>query len=118
MQELGRGRDYRQNAAQMALLERIALGIEKLAEDPIVEMEVAPPVCPHCGVFNPNVTTSDIGGTGRLAEFHVALTCEECGKPFWGTPVQWSMHLEMSTLRREILERAEYVGHGASGNRT
>jgi hypothetical protein len=104
------GRDYRQHTALMDTLERIAAGIEKLAEEPVLEMEVAPPVCPHCGVFNPKISVADgMGGEGPLAEWFLEMTCQECGAQFYGAPVQWSMHRDTETLRHELHERAEYV---------
>jgi hypothetical protein len=94
------------------LLERIAKGIEKLAEDPIVEMEVGPPVCPHCDRLNPRIATHEQGGTGQLYEMFVAMRCEECGGDFYGVPVQWEMHTDTETLRHALQERAGYVDNG------
>jgi hypothetical protein len=100
----GRERDV------MSLLIRATVALEKLAEEPIVEMEVGPPVCPHCNYLNPMVThePSD-GATGRLHEFFVPFSCGKCDQEFFAVPMQWSMHTDLTTLQLEIegRERAE-----------
>jgi len=92
-----------------AILERIAQGIERLAEDPVVEMEVGPAVCPHCNKFNPVVTTGEQGGTGHILEMFMAMECQECGGMFYGVPMQWQMHHDTESLRYALKERAAYV---------
>jgi hypothetical protein len=101
---------YRENL--IALLERIAGGIEKMAEDPVVEMEVGPPICPHCGRFNPSVTTDEQGGTGTIFEIYLEMVCNSCGNTIYGTPVQWSMHNDVAALRAELVERMDSVDNG------
>jgi len=94
------------------LLERIAVGIEKLNEPPPpVEIEVGLPICPVCHEINPRVTTAEQGGTGRMAEIYLEMKCD-CGARIYGAPVQWSMHDNTDTLRAELVERIEHVGNG------
>lgn len=98
------------HARQIAVLERIAGALEKLAEEPLLDIKVAPPACPSCGVFNPQITTSESSGTGPMNEFVIEMTCQECGTLFWGIPGQWSMHQDITTLRQELQERAANDG--------
>jgi len=93
----------------LKFLERIAIATERMADDPVLEMEVGPPVCPNCGVLNPIVSTESEGGTGHLFEMFVKMHCNGCDTTFYGIPVQWSMHLETSTLRAELQERAKLI---------
>lgn len=89
------------------IAERVAVACEKMAEDPIVEMEIGPPVCPHCNFLNPRVNQpSTDGGDGRLFEFIAEFECLECGKRFIGVPINWSMHTSQDTLQLEIQGRA------------
>jgi hypothetical protein len=113
------GRDYRHQAAILDALNRIAKGVDRLAEDPVIEMEVGPPVCPHCGIFNPKVAYEDTAGEGQLYEFFMQFICGECDKPFAAVPVQWSMHTNPDSLRQELSERAEISnGHSTGRNET
>jgi hypothetical protein len=91
-------------------MERAVKALESMAEDPIVEMEIGPPVCPHCSKFNPQVKTDAHEGVGPLFEYAVAFICLECEQPFYGVPVQWSLHQEVTTLRIEL------EGRKGSGN--
>jgi hypothetical protein len=93
------------------LLERIAVAVERLAEDPVVEMEVGPPVCPYCQKFNPRVATQDAGGVGHILEVFLGMVCQECDQQFYAVPMQWSMQKTATTLRQAMEERAAYVDH-------
>jgi hypothetical protein len=83
-------------------MRRAVSALEHLAEDPVIQMEVGPPVCPHCNKVNPRVKTDVSEATGRLFEFAVQFYCLECNTGFFGVPVQWSMHQETMTLRAEL----------------
>jgi hypothetical protein len=109
------GRDYRHQAAILDALNRIAKGVDRLAEDPVIQMEIGPPVCPHCGVFNPKVAYEDAAGEGPLYEFFMAFICQECDTPFAAVPVQWSMHTHKDSLEQEIRERAENFNGNGNG---
>jgi ribosomal protein L37AE/L43A len=100
------GREYRQQAAMLDALERIAKACEKMGEDPVLEVEIGPPVCPHCGILNPKVSYEDTAGTGQLYEYFIMFECEECDKVFAAAPIQWSMHTSQHTLEAEMKERA------------
>lgn len=109
------GREAKVQDHQLKLLERLTVAVERLADDPVIEMEVAPPVCPNCHLFNPTVATSEAAGTGPMVELYVEMKCQNCDTTFWGAPVQWSVHSDIENLRGELQERAEHVKR-VSGN--
>ena len=85
--------------------ERVAGGIERLAEDPIVEIEAGPPTCPHCQKFNPEVEVRETQGSGPLFEFFITAICLECRQTFYVLPLQYSTHPNIESLTQEINER-------------
>jgi hypothetical protein len=93
------------------LAERATIALEALAQDPIIEIEAAPPICPHCGKMNPTITIEE-GGEGPLAEIFFAAKCGECNKGFFAVPVTWHMHTTLETIREEMKERAELQSNG------
>jgi hypothetical protein len=76
--------------------------MRRAVKAPILEMEVGPPVCPHCQRVNPTVRTEQHDAMGPLFEYAVALYCMECENKFYGVPVEWSMHQDVSTLTYEL----------------
>lgn len=74
-------------------LERVAVANEKLielaTEERDIELTAAPPHCPHCGAFNPNVRSE--GGAGSLADFILVAQCGNCGEVLYGLPESWQM---------------------------
>lgn len=98
------------------ILERIASGIEKLGEDPVIHMETAPPVCPHCETINPEINVQESGGTGPMAEFVIRCTCQKCHHIFYALPVQWECVPEVSMLESVIEQHKEISGYGNNGN--
>jgi len=91
---------------QEQLLERGVEAVERLAQDPVLEIEAAPPMCPHCGNFNPIVIVTE-GSDGPLSECVLYCQCQNCNQAFYAMPVTWHMHQEMQTVREELKERAE-----------
>ena len=83
------------------------MALEKMAQDPVLEMEVGPPVCPHCQKFNPSVRSHEGEEEGPLFEFVAQFLCLECGKVFYGLPVQWSLHQDTLTLKIEMQGRSD-----------
>lgn len=98
------------------ILERIASGIEKLGEDPVIQMETAPPVCPHCETMNPDVGVEESGGTGPLGEFVIRCTCQKCHRVFYALPIQWACVPEISQLEEVLAQHKELSGYGNNGN--
>jgi uncharacterized protein with PIN domain len=98
------------------ILERIASGIEKLGEDPVIQVETAPPVCPHCETINPVVSVEESGGTGPLSEFVIRCVCQKCKRVFYALPIQWTCVSEMRQLEQIVAQHKELSGYGSNGN--
>jgi uncharacterized protein with PIN domain len=87
------------------VLERIATAIEKLAEDPVLEIESGPPICPHCETVNPDVSISEVEEEGPLIEYLLIPTCSNCGKKFYAVPLEWAMFATPEEAENEIHDR-------------
>lgn len=92
------------------LLERIAVGVEKLNEPMVINAESKPPVCPNCQRVNPNVTVSDKEATGDLAGFVIQARCNHCQQVLYAMPVLWETFREVSELKEAMAERDELSG--------
>lgn len=89
------------------LLERIAVGVEKMGADPEIEIEAGPPVCPTCGEVNPKVhLPPQEGGMGRLGEMMIECTCE-CGAPIYVVIESYSNHNRREIAVEEARARIE-----------
>ena len=89
------------------LLERIAVGIESLAEEPEIEITAGPPLCPHCGKFDPEVLTPvQDGGRGPLSHLAIEATCTECSQTLFVVVESYSMHRKRNEAVEEIKERS------------
>ncbi len=93
------------------ILERIAVGIERLAEDPVIQVETGPPVCPHCEEMNPTIRVDESEATGKMAEFVIQAQCQHCGKVFYALPIHWASFKEISEVTQAVAERAEISGY-------
>lgn len=99
------------------VLERIAVGVEKMASEPQIEVEFGPPVCPHCGTFNPEVQIEAESGEGKLAEFVIGPgTCLTCGGTMYAVVESFSMHRELQTAADEINSRRAGWEDGSTPN--
>jgi len=98
-------------------LERLARGIEALAEDPMLQMEARLPHCPYCKTMNPSVRTQDVGGEGRIGEFIVQAHCTVCNEVFYGLPFQWDCVRSPEEAKAVISERSSMnVGNHSGTN--
>lgn len=97
------------------ILERMATAIEKLGEDPVIQMETAPPVCPHCEQINPTINVQESGGTGPMAEFVIRCSCQRCKRTFYALPVQWECVPEIAMLEQVLEQHKELSGYGDNG---
>jgi hypothetical protein len=86
---------------------RAVEAIERLAADPIVEIEAGPPVCPACGRFNPEITVRERNSSGPIFGFILEAVCNSCGVKFYAVPETWHMYLRREELALEMQERAE-----------
>lgn len=87
--------------------ERIAEANEALLrlateEHQIANEAGAPLFCPSCGVENPTLITE--GGKGRLAEFLLVATCENCKERILASPSGWAL---ISNDVDEVVKRLE-----------
>lgn len=94
-------------------LDRIGAAIEKLA-DPVEHPEIpelGPPVCPHCGIFDPEFEPEGLaeGAHGPLSTYYFHGVCGNCGNRIYGVAQGYSMHPTFDSLKGEILERQRMV---------
>lgn len=93
------------------LLERGVTALELLAQDPVIQMETGPPVCPHCNEMNPLVLVHESEARGKLAEFVIQAQCLHCDSVFYAIPVQWDTVQTTEQAAQLIAERAEITGY-------
>lgn len=92
----------------LELIERGVEALEKLASDPIIEFEMGPPLCPHCGQLNPRVKfDSSDPGEGKLGEIAIDCWCGNCDGHMWIVIESYSMHRDRDNAIAEIEERNE-----------
>ena len=99
------------------LLERIASGIEKLAEEPVIHIEAGPPECPHCHVVNPNVATRDEASSGPLSEFLLQVVCLSCHEGFFAIPETWVSAPNREVAAAEMEKRGQYLERNENGGK-
>jgi hypothetical protein len=68
---------------------RIAESLEKLVNEPLIEITPPPPQCPNCGRINPEIQTEHKADTGNMMDFVLEATCLNCGKPLFAFPSNW-----------------------------
>lgn len=89
----------------IAVGERIAVGLEKLAEDPQVEIEAGPPLCPHCGAHDPVVAIASEAGRGPLSHVFIPCECLNCARSFFVVIESYSCHADLESAKSELRER-------------
>jgi hypothetical protein len=94
-------------------LTRIADGIDRLGQEPEIEIDWGPPKCPHCNAFDPQVEIEEQDGSGPLSEYYLEPTCGACRKKFFIVIQGYSAHVERDMASQEIEERKK-GGHGNS----
>jgi hypothetical protein len=88
-------------------LERAASALELLAQDPVINVEVRPPVCPHCNTLNPVVRVEESAASGKLGEFVIQAHCVSCNNVFYSLPMQWDCVKTPDEARIVLEEREE-----------
>lgn len=87
-------------------LTRIAVALEKMTVDPQVEIEAGPPICPHCGTFDPVMSLNrSEGGQGKMSQIVVDGVCLNCSQPVFIVIESYSVHRSRHTVVAEIEER-------------
>lgn len=89
------------------LLERGVSALERLSEDPVIQMQVGPPVCPHCDKMNPMVQVKESEAEGPLGEFVIRATCMTCMNEFFALPAQWECARTKDQASQILMERLE-----------
>lgn len=92
------------------LLVRGVEAIERLAQDPVIELETSPPVCPHCEQMNPLVRVAEKEAQGKLGGFVIQCHCLHCNNVFYAIPFQYGCVREIEDVRQLQAERAELSG--------
>lgn len=90
--------------------ERIATALEKLVNEPMIDIQIPPPQCPHCGVIDPIVQPYPFTGgeAGHVAEYIVYASCTHCNKDLYGVVGEWSLQPDSQSAlakAKEISER-------------
>lgn len=75
----------------LTTVNRIADSLEKLVNEPLVQIESPPPQCPHCGKFNPEVQIDQSTAKGHIGEFVLECICGNCGKEIYGCVAVWDL---------------------------
>lgn len=68
----------------LVTLNRIADSLEKLVDEPLLQIEQPPIQCPHCGKVNPAVQIEESESQGKIDEYALEATCMNCGRPMFG----------------------------------
>lgn len=89
-------------------LRRNADATEKMVElaqaEPTFMIETGPPVCPHCGRLNPEVTDVGAGGSGPLGDFVMVGETHCCNKTLYAVPIGFETFPQVE-LAQDALNR-------------
>lgn len=82
----------RQLGKLVEVTERNAIASEAIVrlateERDVGESMLAPPVCPHCGTFDPELRSE--GGHGHMSEFVLVGQCLNCNRIVYAIPQGW-----------------------------
>jgi len=111
--------DTGREARMEELFNRGVEALEKIASDPVIEYEAGPPICPHCGKYDPEITTpASDGAHGPLSELAISAQCMNCGSTFVVVIESYSMHRTPDTAIVEINERKERERAGNANGST
>jgi hypothetical protein len=94
------------NMAEQA--KRIADSLEKLAnEQPMIEIEPAPPQCPNCGDINPTIIIDEEldKEPHPIVEFVLIGICNRCRQRFVGVVNHWVLH----ATNESAIENVNYI---------
>ena len=97
----------------LELVEEGVEALKKLGEEVQVEIDPGPPICPHCGTEDPQVSCMESESIGPLSEIVVEARCRECGEIMYAVIESYSMHQTQETVKSELFyERRKRAGHG------
>jgi hypothetical protein len=89
------------------LLERGVDALERLAQDPVIDFEVAPAQCPHCNQTDPIVRVEEKSAQGSLSGFVIQCGCTHCHNVFYAVPFQFQCVKTVAEVQAMRHERAE-----------
>jgi hypothetical protein len=91
--------------------EGINQSLGKLASEPLLEIEPAPPQCPHCNKVFP-VVVSDEEDIGEVPLGQVVLSgkCKNCDNEIFAVAVTWVVHASGKEAANHALEIMERMG--------
>lgn len=95
-------------------LASIAASLEILASP--LDIEPAPPRCPHCGEFNPIITTEDSGGVGPINTYVIRGHCN-CGRVIYAISNHWVLHPSVEQAEHHIQAIQEGMTENGSTRR-
>ena len=78
----------------------VALATE---ERDVGESFQGPPVCPHCGTFDPPCRSE--GGNGLMSEFVLVAQCGNCSKIIYGLPQGWLVYQTKEQVAEQLAEK-------------
>ncbi len=89
--------------------EAIANALNKLANEPFIEMEIPPPQSPHCNKVDPLVKLDSVedNAEGYMTQFLVAGTCGHCNGELYSIPRQVVMLGKRSDAVKAFNEMGE-----------
>lgn len=93
------------------LLERGVNALEAMVEDPVIDVPVKPPVCPHCEKLNPTVRCSESEAEGPLFEFVIMCECKSCHRVFYAIAEGWNCVRTVGDAELLMQERVELAGY-------
>jgi RNase P subunit RPR2 len=76
--------------------------LERLNDEVKIDVEMGAPICPHCGVENPQVRIMESQSSGPLADVVIRAECMECGEILYAVIESYSMHRTTDTVRDEL----------------
>lgn len=66
---------------------------------------VAPPLCPHCGRFNPEIRSGGTEGRGLMSEYVLVAICQHCEGTFYAMAQGWVSFASPNEAHDEIRRR-------------
>lgn len=94
-------------------LNRLSEGIERLVDEPMVEVESTPPKCPHCNILYPTIIVAPTEQLiGPIDEFILVCNCDNCGKEIFGIVTGWMIQGDKGSAISNAKQIAERNGNG------
>ena len=77
---------------------KLSKNLERLVDEPMVEIESAPPKCPHCNIINPSIVMAPSDQiAGPVNEFILVGRCTNCQNDIFGIATGWLINSDQKT---------------------